>query len=105
MPDTPDPVAAALDVIRADLRAAADSGLLGVKAGDYLPSALVRHCGDLLKAVDAALAFHEESDGTCGNCLDAYGDRIEWPCEEYRAITAALAGKETDDGQHPQDDQ
>jgi hypothetical protein len=48
----------------------------------------------LLKAVEAALANHEEFDGTCSGCTDAYGDPAAWPCAEYRDITAALAGKE-----------
>lgn len=52
----------------------------------------------LLAAVEAALAFHEEFDGHCGSCCDAYGDPVEWPCEEFTDITAALAGKEAGNG-------
>jgi hypothetical protein len=44
----------------------------------------------LLSALEAALAQHEEFDGTCAGCTDAYGDPAAWPCEEYRAIAAAL---------------
>jgi hypothetical protein len=44
----------------------------------------------LLAAVEAALKQHEEFDGTCSGCTDAYGDPAAWPCEEYRAITVAL---------------
>jgi hypothetical protein len=59
MADTIDPAAPALNEIRADLRTAADSGLLAVKAGDYLPAALARHSRTLLAAVEAALKLHQ----------------------------------------------
>lgn len=113
MPDTTDPAVSALDGIReradavskavAQLAdAAIDAGAAQVPEVAARPAILARLASSfdvpcLLKAVGAALAFHEEFDGTCGSCLDVYGDRIDWPCEEYRAITAALAGKEADD--------
>jgi hypothetical protein len=35
----------------------------------------------------------------CSSCVDGEGgERLEWPCPEYEAILAALAGKETGDG-------
>jgi hypothetical protein len=76
MPDTTDPAASALDQIRADLRAARDGGLSGIKAGDYLPAALARHCGDLLAAVDAALKLADDLDAEAARLL-ATAARLE----------------------------
>lgn len=55
----------------------------------------------LLAAVEKALSFHEGCDEgygrtRCSTCLDAYGDRAEWPCPTYSAVLAALTGKEAD---------
>ena len=55
----------------------------------------------LLAAVEAALKFHQPftrgDEVLCGACLDSYGEHDEWPCDEYRAITAALLGKDDTD--------
>lgn len=98
MADTPDPVAAALAEIqeRAGAAAAMDVDVLSAFSGVSVGGVIAASAVDvprLLAAVKAALGFHENFSYYCGSCLDAYGDRIEWPCEEYRAITAALAGK------------
>ena len=56
----------------------------------------------LLAAVEVALSFHKPEESyytgrTCGACLDAYGEGVEWPCSEYQDISAALLGKEATD--------
>ena len=52
----------------------------------------------LLAAVERVLKFHQPftrgDEALCGACLDSYGEHEEWPCDEYRAITAELLGKE-----------
>jgi len=50
----------------------------------------------LLKAVDAALAYHRPFDhqervGTSRRCRTCAGLPV-WPCAQYKAITAALSG-------------
>jgi hypothetical protein len=38
-------------------------------------------------------------DTVCTSCVDGEGgERVRWPCPEYRAILAALTGKENDGG-------
>ena len=94
MPDT-DP-AALLALIRADLRTAADGGLSGIKAGDYLPAALTRHTRTLLAAVEAALKLADDWANT--PWPDDGGDRAGVATEQAihdgvelrAAITAAL---------------
>ena len=53
----------------------------------------------LVAAVDAVLALHQPVTGrrpsepeVCGYCLDAYGDPVKWPCEEYETVTRVLNG-------------
>lgn len=114
---TPDELAALLAPIRADLRAAADGGLSGIKAGDYLPAALARHTRDLLAAVEAALAlpaeWRRESEAlrdaagkVWEDAPDAPGVRLKHAyaagyaeCAKAleAATAAALAGKEAGD--------
>lgn len=56
----------------------------------------------LLATIGAARGFHKEVPGrpwpTCSTCADNYGDPAEWPCEEYQAITRAIAGKQREAG-------
>lgn len=98
---TPSDPSAALETIRADLRAAADGGLLGVKAGDYLPAALARHAAALLAATEAALGFHVEAvtedmpEPRFRYCKTCSGHPA-WPCPEVAAITRALNGGGSD---------
>jgi hypothetical protein len=92
-----DDPAVLLAPIRADLRTAADSGLLGVKAGDYLPAALARHSRALLAALEAALKHHQRIDRGGADLKPVCScSRLLWPCPEVADITAALAEGEAD---------
>jgi hypothetical protein len=63
-----------------------------------VPDKLAARVPRLLAALDEALAFHQAYDGYCGGCLDAYGQGVKWPCDEYQAISRALLGEESSDG-------
>lgn len=56
----------------------------------------------LLAAVEAATAIHEPvsyaTGLACAGCQDPSGMRVDWPCETYEAITSALLGKDSADG-------
>ena len=56
-----------------------------------------RHVGRLLAALEAVLAIHEPTEiagvKVCMYCLDSYGEHVEWPCAEYKAISAVLPGE------------
>ena len=54
----------------------------------------------LAAALEAALGFHGEHRGHCDGCSDAYGEPVEWPCDEFRAITAALTPAAATEGNH-----
>jgi hypothetical protein len=52
-----------------------------------------RDIPSLLTALEAVLKLHHRKQlPICETC------RVRWPCPEYRAITAALTGKEAGDG-------
>ena len=100
----PNPVAA-LEQIRERNEAAIRHRALTEATVATLPEGDVRL---LLKVAEAALKFHQPytsgeppyAQTGCGNCLDAYGEREEWPCDEYQAISAVLLDKEDTDGSH-----
>jgi hypothetical protein len=53
----------------------------------------------LLAAVEAVLALHSPfRDADCSDCLDAYGEHLEWPCPTSLAVSRALLGEETGRG-------
>jgi hypothetical protein len=92
MPDT-DP-SATLAAIREDVEVTADVyNLDGTGKNSYpVSAAMIRHARVLLAALETALGFHGEHRGHCDGCSDAYGEPVEWPCDEFRAITTALTG-------------
>ena len=91
--------AALLAPIRADLHTARDGGILGIKAGDYLPAALARHSRTLLAAVEAVLELadeleHIETGPPSGVEDESAALGIRWCATRLReAITSALAGQ------------
>lgn len=85
---TDDKLTAALNAIRAEWK---------VSGGSQ------RDEGRLLAAIDAVLAFHRPvkrmTATLCSSCVSASGKhRLDWPCPEYAAITAALLGEEASGG-------
>ena len=103
----PDEITGSLEEIRAGLRVAELGGLGSEDApAGFMPAELYRHVRTLLKAVEAVLAVHQPHEGRsgaeCGNCLDAYGEAMEWPCETVQAVTRELLEKDPPDGpRHP----
>jgi hypothetical protein len=103
-PDT-DPAASALDGIRETLHVAKEQGFAEWDDA-YLPSALYRHTASLLAAAEAALKAADGATillsacGVSGRC-SCGTHPVAWnldPAKLREAITAALAGKEDDDG-------
>jgi hypothetical protein len=95
---------AATDAVNAALGFHERTGLFGNAATDDEPGNCPHH-------PDSPLHF-EDGDGSgewlcegkpegavCSTCVDGEGGgRMEWPCPEYSAIAAALAGKGNDHG-------
>jgi hypothetical protein len=96
---TDDELSSALEEIRARGYRRDQNGAAAFRQSDDAARDVPR----LLAAVDAALAHHEKhlatgTQSVCTGCLDAYGEPVEWPCEEYRAITRALTGEDGNGG-------
>lgn len=92
MTDTaPDQVAAYLTEVRERI-AAAEPVLR--RGADWAAAKSATDVPRLLAAVERLLKIHvtDERALLCAGCADV------WPCQDYRAISAALLGEETTDG-------
>jgi len=89
-----DRVTAELAAIREDFRVTADLERLG---GYKTHTAALRHGTALLAAVEAVLALHRPGFEMCVDAVWCChcGVSVVWPCPTYRAISAALTGKDT----------
>lgn len=47
---------------------------------------------------DSIICLDKHEGAVCAECWEEGGEQVEWPCPTYRAITAALTGEASTDG-------
>ena len=93
----------------AEIRERAANADQAYRFGGNFSEAAARSQADvprLLKAAEAVLKRHRKSMSAslgehrgrhycaaCTSAVDDFVDYVDWPCEEYRAITTALTGE------------